>query len=210
MEQTARMVNNSPGGAEVLLGSVGYLINAVTPNLTPTPFIKALQSFSDHISDARVMLRLFDLIKLASWAKDVEARRMSNSSKETRNLLLIEQLQVFANLCYCPLENMAYLASHGLLSMSKTRENQIWAISCRFWAAHIFLDFIRLYLTQPTPKTSEQERKNWWSDFVINMGWLPLTVHWSLVEGIGLSRAQVGMLGSAACLTSLMKKWRVS
>jgi hypothetical protein len=71
--------------------------------------------------------------------------------------------------------------------------------SCRFWAVYVFLQFAHLHedrkLLQHRQKTLRKAAKGtgltssekqelarrwdaWWSELVVNIGYLPLTIHW--------------------------------
>ncbi|KAF8896178.1 hypothetical protein BD779DRAFT_1494366 [Infundibulicybe gibba] len=92
----------------------------------------------------------------------------------------------------------------------------IW--SCRFWALYVFLQFAHLRedwkLLQAHKKSlrkvkgsglasSERElQQRWdsyWNDLVTNIGYLPLTLHWSLKQGLFRNEAWVGSSVSLRC-----------
>jgi len=74
--------------------------------------------------------------------------------------------------------------------------------SCRFWAAYVFLHFGHLYedrkllkqrhnsirkskgtgLTKEEKLEMEQRWDAFWSEVIVNVGYLPLTVHWYVIE----------------------------
>lgn len=92
---------------------------------------------------------------------------------------------------------------------------KLWIYSCYLWAAHVVLDFIRIareyVLAKRVAAASEKEAKKvkwtqWWQSIVINLSYLPLTVHWSLEKGC-LPDIAVGFLGATAALASIYPRW---
>lgn len=120
-------------------------------------------------------------------------------------------------LFYCPMEAVAYLASHNVLSISKTVQNRLWLNSARFWALYVGLQLLHLVEDNrllrlraralersrghPSPasriQTKDEKRlsveqtqtRQMWNElddrkeailneFWVNLGYLPLTVHW--------------------------------
>ena len=51
------------------------------------------------------------------------------------------------------------------------------------------------------------EEKQWWRELVVNLAYAPMTVHWSLEEGL-LSEAQVGALGVIVGAMGIGEAWR--
>ena len=55
-------------------------------------------------------------------------------------------LQIGVNVAYQALENIAYLAQHGVVGgIGKAKQARLWAWSSRFWAAHVALDLGRVW-----------------------------------------------------------------
>lgn len=121
-------------------------------------------------------------------------------------------------LFYCPVEAIAYLSSHNILSISPLTQNKLWLSSARAWALYVGLQLLHLVEDNrllrlraralersrghPTPiiaskeKESEktlsveqvQTRRMWdelddrkeaiLNEFWVNLGYLPLTIHW--------------------------------
>ena len=119
-------------------------------------------------------------------------------------LLHIERLKGLSMLIYYPLEHAYYLASNSIppLSPEKQSESALW--SCRAWAAYVVLQIVHLkedwrpvrrreralerdFASRTVDKTgAEMERLREgvrkrkdavWSEFVVNIGYLPLKVH---------------------------------
>ncbi|KAH6876002.1 hypothetical protein BKA58DRAFT_132924 [Alternaria rosae] len=116
--------------------------------------------------------------------------------------------------------------------VGKARENAWWLWSSRFWAAYVGVELVRLgvqhYYASPSSSISantgdgEKEDKIqreerikarklenwlWWKDFASNLAYAPMTVHWSLEQGL-LSDWGVGACGMVAGGALLADAWR--
>jgi hypothetical protein len=135
------------------------------------------------------------------------------------------------------LENGAYLSSKGALTtaswtgeVGKARENRWWFWSSRFWAVYVGVELVRLgveryYKTTPVTEghgdgekedkiqweeaLRKEELRNWlwWKDLASNVAYAPMTVHWSLEQGL-LSDWGVGACGIVAGGALLADAWR--
>ena len=108
-------------------------------------------------------------------------------------------------LVYYPLEHAYYLASHSILPLSPAQQSKSALWSCRAWAAYVVLQLVHLkedwrlvkrreralerdFANGAVEKTGaeaerlrEEVRKRKdaiWNELVVNLGYLPLTVHW--------------------------------
>lgn len=168
-----------------------------------------LKALSSVISDFRIFVRLFGLLGIYSWGKDVWSSPPSDGVEER-----IVKAQVIVNCFFQILENGAYLASKNVLNWSESKQNKAWLWSSRFWASHVFLEFLRLGRVwsirkremqagkgkekQVDADTREAEwKKEWVRSLVVNSAWAPLTLHWSMEGGL-ISDAWVGAVGSVA------------
>ncbi|KAH7067362.1 hypothetical protein BKA63DRAFT_522045 [Paraphoma chrysanthemicola] len=115
--------------------------------------------------------------------------------------------------------------------VGKARENVWWLWSSRFWAAYVGVEVVRLgvvryYKTHDVPSTvqldGEKEEKIereesikreklenwlWWKDLISNAAYAPMTIHWSLEQGL-LSDWGVGACGMVAGGALLADAWR--
>ncbi|KAF5327595.1 hypothetical protein D9619_004113 [Psilocybe cf. subviscida] len=101
--------------------------------------------------------------------------------------------------------------------------------STRFWAAYIFLHFAHLWedlkllkqrhasikkakstLTKEEKSEMAQRWDAFWSEVVINLGYLPLTVHWSLEKGLFSNDVWVGVFGLVAAVASFRTGWKAT
>jgi hypothetical protein len=175
------------------------------------------------ISDFRTFTRLWGLIGIWKWGKST-----LQAPPEDVVLRQIAYAQVLAGIFYQYLENGAYLSSKGVLGWSAERQGRAWLWSSRFWMTHVALNFVRLYRESSKrsnrgtvekgntdgPKgdvvTDQAEAEwiaKWRKEMVLNMAWAPLTVHWSLENGL-VSEFWIGLLGSVAGITGLRVLWK--
>ncbi len=123
----------------------------------------------------------------------------------TRRLLTIERLQGWSMLAYYPLEHLYYMCSHSILKslpgQAPLDPTSLGLWSTRFWAAYVLLQFAHLKedhklfkkrqaalsktigKSKAGHKTAEQvdlerRRDALLNELVVNLGYLPLTVHW--------------------------------
>jgi hypothetical protein len=177
---------------------------------------------SAKISDYRIFVRLWGLLGIYAWAKSVY-----NSPPKDPVLRSIAYAQVGVNLCFQTLENTAYLAGNGILTLAPEKQGKAWLLSAKFWAAHLALDFIRLYRVRSSwaKKEVDAEGKEvdvdekefrakrevevatWWRQFVVDCCYAPMSIHYSRPEGF-LTQLQIGILGIVAGGTGFRELWR--
>ncbi|CAG8448081.1 15564_t:CDS:2 [Acaulospora colombiana] len=150
---------------------------------------------------------------------------------ETPLLLNIERLQNLTMILYYPLEHIYWLAAHKVLNISESRMNRMGIWSCRFWAAYVLLQFWHLWLEwkllkkrrrnmikrvdrdEEEVKREKRELKaegeRIWRESIINVGYLPLTVHWS-IENSMFPDVGVGVFGTLAAFYQLRGVWKAT
>jgi Peroxisomal biogenesis factor 11 (PEX11) len=169
----------------------------ITVPASPSPLSTRLRTLSDKLSDARILLRLRGIVPTYNWLVNTEAAPPGDHVLAT-----VAKLQTYTNTLYFPLENTAYLSSHGILPVSKRTESKLWAWSCRLWAAHVALEFVRLGRERELEPEKKVGRR-WCAELVQNLAFVPLTVHYSLKNGIGLRQVDIGYLGFIAAVASI-------
>jgi hypothetical protein len=196
------------------------------------------KALGEVISDFRIFVRLWGLMGIYTWTRGVLTEPLPrDASPQQRLLRSITWLQIVSGWTFQILENGAYLSSKGVLtatswsgSAGKARETQWWVWSSRFWAAHVGLEFVRLYALwlYQNQGTSDGEKEKlgdgekegkllaaekkkedwlWWRDLVSNVAYFPMTLHWSVEEGL-LSGAGVGICGMIAGGSLLVDAWK--
>ncbi|KAL1885197.1 hypothetical protein Plec18167_001854 [Paecilomyces lecythidis] len=112
-------------------------IKASPPSSSP------LLALSSLMSETRYNLRLFGLIPLWVWGSAT-----LKSPPSDPILRAVAFLQVFVNVIYQALENVAYLASKNIFPKSFVERhggiNKWYLWSTRAWLGHVLLEFVRL------------------------------------------------------------------
>jgi hypothetical protein len=181
----------------------------------------ASKNLSDLVADYRIFVRIWGLLAIYQWGRSLVVDRPKD-----RTLMRITLAQVGVNVVYQVLENVAYLGQHGIIRRSERQQARDWVWSSRFWAAHVLLEFVRLWRVrhlwdkkgvEGTEESEEKEAKikrkeevdAWWRELLINACYAPMTVHWSVESGT-MSDELVGLLGAIAGGIGLREMWKKS
>ena len=189
------------------------------------------------IADYRIFVRMWGMLGLYTWARDTYLSPLPKEATQKERLLRGTTWAAIAScVLFQVLENGAYAASKGMLTSEawtgdagKKRETWWWVWSSRFWAAYVGCEILRLLVERAyrEPRVEiagdgekedklrlEQEKRasynanfTWWKDLVSNIAYAPMTLHWSVEEGL-LSDAQVGVFGMIAGGALLAEAWR--
>ncbi|KAI9810528.1 MAG: hypothetical protein M1827_006201 [Pycnora praestabilis] len=177
----------------------------------------SFKALSDLIGDFRIFVRLWGLLGIWQWAASVVREPPSDGV-----LRGLAYAQLVVNTFYQGLENAAYLASKGVVGLSPQRENRYWLWSSRFWMMHVVLDLGRLYRVKQLrdsrgESVTEEEKEGkvlrrrvegtWWRELGVNVAYAPLTLHWSLEDGV-CGDGWVGALGAVAGVLGFRELWR--
>ncbi|UPX15086.1 uncharacterized protein EKO05_0005549 [Ascochyta rabiei] len=189
------------------------------------------------IADYRIFVRMWGVLGLYTWARDTYLSPLPKGASQRAKLLRGTTWAAIAScVVFQVLENAAYAASKGMLTTEawtgdagKRREARCWVWSSRFWAAYVGCELLRLAIERAyrEPRVegvgdgekedklrAEQERSEahshsftWWKDLISNAAYAPMTLHWSIEEGL-LSELQVGIFGTVAGGALLADAWR--
>lgn len=115
--------------------------------------------------------------------------------------------------------------------VGKARENQWWLWSSQFWAAYVGIQLVQLAVVRYYRSSSsaievkgdgekedkirmeeriraeKEENWHWWKDVISNLAYAPMTLHWSVEQGL-LSDLGVGICGVIAGGSLLAGAWR--
>lgn len=160
----------------------------------------------------------------------------ADASRKDKIIRGLTWANIVSSVAFQVLENGAYLSSKGALTsarwtgdVGKARENQWWLWSSQFWAACVGIEIIRLgvmrYYHEPAPtsvggdgekedkikmeeriKAEKEENWVWWKDLVSNVALAPMTIHYSLEQGL-LSDIGMGISGIVAGGVLLADAW---
>ncbi|WFD30369.1 hypothetical protein MSPP1_001388 [Malassezia sp. CBS 17886] len=211
---------------------------------TPSKAAARVQSLGSVVADARVLYRIWGVLPIIQWLISLE-----RVPPPTRLLLVLERLQGWSMVLFYPMEAVAYLAMHNVITMAPARVNRLYLWACRFWALYVGLQLMHLVEDNrllrlrakalersrghpyPAPKkdaahsteslTDEQQvTRRMWADLNqrkdailtevwVNIGYLPLTLHWSLATGL-ISETWVGVFGTIAAAAGIRSGWKAS
>lgn len=187
------------------------------------------------IADYRIFVRLWGCIDLYTWARATYFNPLPvQASSKEKILRSVTWAEIASCVAFQVLENGAYLSSKGVLTSAgwtgeagKVREIKWWVWSSRFWAAYVGLELVRLGVerfasagleSEPSVDDGEKEDKLrkeekrlqnwlWWKDLASNIAYAPMTLHWSVEEGL-LSDWAVGACGVVAGGALLLESWK--
>lgn len=197
----------------------------VKPSGTPARF----QALASLASETRYSIRLFGLLPLWIWGS--ETLKSPPADPVLRALTI---LQIISNVIYQLLENVAYLASKGVVSKRFIEKyggiNKCYIWSTRGWFGHIFFQFFVLWRqhvlrkkrsvdSNAASKTGSKELESqesdslraeiraWRKSLVNNSFWAPLCMHWCLEKGIGIPDGLHGLISFGAGAWALHDMW---
>ncbi|KAL7413838.1 hypothetical protein BDY24DRAFT_388314 [Mrakia frigida] len=201
---------------------------------------QGLRKLSSTVGDGRILFRLFGLVPILQWYSQLRKKRalaqkakteVNNSSSEDKgswsltrllpNQDQVEMLQAYSMLAYYPLEHTYYLASKRIISLAPSKLSTVGIWSCRFWALYVALSLLSLSRRRAalskeasSPGASRPELKKASKVLslltLVDLSYLPLTVHWSLPAGAWTSSFPTGVFGTIAALAQLKLGWEGS
>jgi len=178
---------------------------------------RRLKAFSDLLSEARTILRLWALLGMYFWGKGLVCKaiaRWRGQVQEKNKESLGETAIAWTRLGLCvglqALENGAYLSQRGVLGWSPKQIGLAYKWSARFWAAYIGVELGRLLAEgfggNAAQKAGDKETVEWRKKVVRNMAWMPLTIHWSMDKGF-VSEPFIGLLASVPGIIQIRDLW---
>ncbi|KAI5305974.1 hypothetical protein KEM56_002686 [Ascosphaera pollenicola] len=185
-----------------------------------------LLALSALASETRTTLRLLGLFPLLTWGSST-----LKSPPKDKILGPITFTQIISIILYQFLENVAWLTSKGVLPPNNFIVRRLGGIprtfihSVRFWLFYIVLQLFKLarerQLARQARLTKEatgrldkealqaetQGLRAAKQSLVSSLSWLPLCMHWSFENGIGVPQEAVGLLSFTAGAWALKDLW---
>jgi len=223
LEKTVRFLG-CVSGAEKVLGFVQYFSKILIALSKDDQLKQRLGFLTAAIGDSRMLLRYIGLFQMANWIVQFESKEAASGHVlHATNpwLLWVQRLENLFNSCYFPLEHLYWLGAHKILTLSPTSLLQVSLWSCRCWAAAVFLGYFRLWenYKQLRRDQAEAKQKGKSSDVTFgerrrslvlqtltNIGYTPLTIHWSLANG-PFPEGVIGLFGTLAMVSQLCLAW---
>jgi Peroxisomal biogenesis factor 11 (PEX11) len=207
-------------------GPASHIASSQIGPQSRTPF----KTLGTLISETRTVLRLTALLPLYAWLRQL---CVDNESQDSY-LRIISLTQCFSYIIFQFLENVAFLSDRGVVSQKwlakRGRSAKWWLWSSRAWFAGVSCDFLILFrkalieqqrrskaklgkteVEKEEEKEEESEQsfdRRWWSEMFVASCWLPLSLHYSLRDGLrGMNPGAVGLLGFMAGMQSFAALW---
>ncbi|RIA95013.1 peroxisomal biogenesis factor 11 [Glomus cerebriforme] len=228
IDRLVKFLNTVPGTDKILM-FIQYFSKIVIWFFNRTgkeSLAQRITNLSNPVSDFRILLRFYGLLPLIQWMIHIE-----HHPPVTPLLLHIERIQNFTMILYYPLEHIWWLAYHKIIDITDTRLNKIGIWSCRFWAAYVILQFWHLAIEWKLYKRQSRNiikkvdgdedeirkekraikagRERIIRDTIVNIGYLPLTMHWS-IENSSFPDIGVGIFGTLASVYQIIGAWRTA
>ena len=194
-----------------------------TPTLRLADIQAKAKKLAELISDVRTFLRLWGLVAIWAWAREIT----TDQGQKAKDSILKYTLwgQVFANAAFLVSEHGAYLADKNILTgWDSKKKSRWWLWSGRFFALHVVLEYVRIWrqrrisvksreeeiqdVTEKDAKITQRRKdSNLRRELLVNIAYTPLVAHWSLENGL-ISDLAVGLLGTYAGSLGFRNAWK--
>ncbi|KAF8239610.1 hypothetical protein L208DRAFT_1385588 [Tricholoma matsutake] len=192
------------------------------------------------VGDSRTLWRIWGLLPIVQWLVSLErnptpTRRLLTIERLQGWSMLayypLEHLSYLSSHGIIPstVPTISSLFSSTAKYM-KLDPNILGIWSCRFWAIYVVLQFAHLRedrklllqqqrtlrkgkgtsLSLAERQELQQRWDSYWSELIANIGYLPLTIHWSLKKGLFKNEVWVGIFGLIAAAASFRSGWKAT
>lgn len=130
---------------------------------------------------------------------------------------LVDLIQLSSCIIFQSLENWGYLASKSVVPLPRgSTVMSMYTWSARFWAVFVGTELGRLAAhgllgpaaTRVVARKPGEETDAAWRRKTLRMAaWMPLTLHWSVVGGVGVPEWAVGALASIPGVVQMGELW---
>jgi hypothetical protein len=199
-----------------------------------------LAKFCSVIGDSRTLWRLWGLIPTVHWLISLEHstpqtnRLLTIERLQGWSMLGYYPLEHLSYLSSHGILPSSVPSIRSLFSATakpiNVDSNVLGRWSCRFWALYVGLQFahlqedLKLLVLRHrnmrrakgsglTPAEKDELRQRWdayWSQVIINLADLPLTIHWSLEKGLFTNEIWVTIFGLISAIASFRSSWRAT
>jgi len=203
-----------------------------------SPAAGSLSKLYALIGDSRMLWRFWGLLPIYQWMTSLE--RMPPPTRKLMNIERLQGWSMLAyypleHLYYLRVNGL--LSQSITLPFIKKKIhldiNKLGLWSTRFWALYVFLQFSHLRedfkllkirekalskakgKAKAIDETAEKtELASRWdalvNELAVNIGYLPLTLHWSLEKGLFDNEVWVGIFGLIAGVASFRSGWKAT
>jgi len=190
-----------------------------------------LAKLASTIGSARSLWGLWGVLPIIQWLIALE-----RAPPPTRRLHTIERTQGWSMLAFYPLQQLSFLHTNDLVPAALPRriiinDRAVSLWSTRFWMAYVVLQLAHLREDRALlvkrqraleklssrEKLQPQERAElarrwdaWYNELVVNLSYLPMTIHWSFEKGLFGNDIWVSVFGLAAAIVSFRSGWKAT
>lgn len=209
--------------SETMLPGETIIATIEPPHLALRDSCIAVKSAGRLVYDVRSFIRLWGLVNIYAWAKQTYLQPPRDVV-----IKILTWAQIGAKATFQALENGAFLAHKGVLLGGKWEQRlpRWWALSNRFYMAHVVLEMLRLLrvrqlrFNEEFGAQNEEDKevkvrskaleKKWRRDLYANAGWIIPTLHWSAYsnEEPTMNEALLGLSGMIPGVLALQDAWR--
>lgn len=192
------------------------------------------------IGDSRTLWRIWGLLPIVQWLVSLERNPQPTRKLLTIERLQgwsmlayfpLEHLSYLLSHGLIPstIPTIWFFISSSAKRI-KLNANVLGMWSSRFWALYVLLQFAHLREDRKllelrqrnlrkakgvglTLAEKQELRQRWdayWSEVITNLGYLPLTIHWSLEKGFIKNDIWVGVFGLIAAIASFRTGWKAT
>ncbi|KAF5020457.1 hypothetical protein F66182_7536 [Fusarium sp. NRRL 66182] len=176
------------------------------------------RALTDMLEEWQIMNRLWGVLDMWTAGTDLLERvsRGELGKKSGKGTFAaIEGLQTLFLTSFHICEAASFLSSKKVVNLSPKTQERLTFVAIRFWAAFTMTEIGRLLLDwsrntqQGSSDVSEEWKKGWKKELLQNMAWAPVTLHWSLRQGL-IPEALVSPLAVFATWSLVKDVWQSS
>ncbi|EME47533.1 hypothetical protein DOTSEDRAFT_69473 [Dothistroma septosporum NZE10] len=221
---TLYLLAHLDSNAAPLKARLAMFLNRQTALPTVTPVVPAepspIQNLGSLLSATRTTLRLFGLLPLYAWA-----RQLLQGPKQGQDQVLyatsVAQCTLYIIFQFC--ENVALLTDSKILPGSLTtkytakhggKATAIYTTAYRAWFLGFCCDFVRLAReaqldsgkrSTRSAKDNEENDSKWYAELLVPMCWFPVGFQFAQFNESGFPGFNLGFMGAAGALAGLSK-----
>ncbi|KAJ3459526.1 hypothetical protein MRS44_015599 [Fusarium solani] len=196
------------------LGSKLFSLLSAAPRLQ-LRLAERLRALVDMLDDWSVMSRLWGLLTMWMLTKEfITTPNTDDKEPRVRKVkTAISATQIVSLIGFFILENVAWLSRRKVLSWSDKSQPKLILWCVRSWGVYVFAELGRLLFERVRKRQNEagqedaEARTQWNKQFVENLAWAPLTVHWTTPGGL-LPESVAALLASYAQFISVQGLWK--
>lgn len=196
------------------LGSKLFSLLSAAPRLQ-LRLAERLRALVDMLDDWSVMSRLWGLLTMWMLTKEfITTPNTDDKEPRVRKVkTVISATQIVSLIGFFILENVSWLSRRKVLAWSDKSQPKLILWCVRSWGVYVFAELGRLLFERVRKRRGETgpedagAQAQWNKQFVENLAWAPLTVHWTTPGGL-LPESVAALLASYAQFISVQGLWK--